>query len=75
VIQQPKLLLRVAVASARSVVDRQAWVWDPLVEGVEAAGCPECRRPTFEFGVTREGRLVCPSCASAPSLATRPARR
>jgi hypothetical protein len=75
VIHQPKLFLHVAVASARSVVDRQAWVWDPLVEGVEAAACPACRRPTFEFGVARGGQLVCTTCASAPPAPPRPARR
>jgi len=75
VIEQPKLYLRAAVTSAGSVVDRQEWVWDPLVEGIEAAVCPECRHPTFEFGVTRQGRLVCPSCAAAPSVPARPVRR
>ncbi len=75
VIQQPKLLLRAAVASGGTVVGRLEWVWDPLIEGVEAAVCPECRRPTFEFGVNRGGQLVCPTCASAPSAPTRPARR
>ena len=44
-------------------IGRLEWVWDPLVETIEAAVCPECGHPTFEFGVTRQGRLVCPACA------------
>jgi len=75
VIQQPKLLLRTAVASAGTVVGRLEWVWDPLIEGVEAAVCPECRHPTFEFGVTRGGQLVCSSCAVAGSTPARLSRR
>jgi len=75
VVHQPKLLLRAAVVSAGSVVGRLDWVWDPLIESIEAAVCPECRRPTFEFGVTRQGRLVCSACAAAPRPLAQPARR
>ncbi len=75
VIHQPKLLLHTAVVSVGSVVGRLEWVWDPLVEAIEAAVCPECSHPTFEFSVTRQGRLVCPACAAAPKMPARPARR
>jgi hypothetical protein len=75
VIHQPKLLLHTVVASARSVAGRLEWVWDPLIEAIEAAVCPDCLQPTFEFNVTRQGRLVCPACAAAPKTPARPARR
>ena len=77
VIHQPKLLLHTAVVASAtgSVIGRLEWVWDPLVEAIEAAICPECRHPTFEFGVTRQGRLVCPACAHSASPPARPSRR
>jgi hypothetical protein len=78
VIHQPKLLLHTAVTAAATgaVAGRLEWVWDPLVEAIEAAVCPECRHPTFAFDVTRQGRLVCPACAAAAaSPPGRPARR
>jgi hypothetical protein len=77
VIHQPKLLLRTAVVASGSgsVIDRLEWVWDPLVEAVEAAVCPECHHPTFAFGVTRQGRLVCPACAQAANPPARTPRR
>jgi hypothetical protein len=77
VIHQPKLLLHAAVATSGTapIVGRQEWVWDPLVDTVEAAVCPDCRHPTFEFGITRQGQLVCPTCASGASSTPRPARR
>ena len=62
-------------ASAGTAIGRLEWVWDPLIENIEAAVCPECRHPTFEFGVTRQGRLVCLTCAAAPKDRARPARR
>jgi hypothetical protein len=77
VIHQPKLLLHTAVATTgtASIVSRTEWVWDPLVESIEAAVCPKCRRPTFEFDVTRQSRLFCPACVSAESTPARPTRR
>lgn len=75
VVHQPKQLLRAAVVSKGSVIEHQEWVWDPLVESIEAAVCPQCSHPTFEFGVTRQGRLVCPACASSANTLPRPARR
>jgi hypothetical protein len=77
VIHQPKLLVNTAVAASAtgSAVGRLEWVYDPLVEAVEAAVCPECRHPTFEFAVTRQGRLICPACAAASSVPARQVRR
>jgi hypothetical protein len=77
VIHQPKLLLQTAITSAgkESSVNRLEWVWDPLVEAIEAAVCPECGHPTFEFGLTRQGKLVCAACATAASTPTRSGRR
>ena len=73
VVHQPKLLLHTAVvsASAGTAIGRLEWVWDPLIESIEAAVCPECRHPTFEFAVTRQGRLVCSTCAAAPKTLRR----
>jgi len=75
VIYQPKQLLRAAVVSKGCVIDHQEWVWDPLIEAMEAAVCPECRHPTFEFGVTRQQRLVCTACAEISIVPARPTRR
>ena len=73
---QPKLLLQTAVNPARkgSGVNRLEWAWDPLVEAIEAAVCPECGHPTFEFGVTRQGKLVCAVCATVASTPARSVR-
>jgi hypothetical protein len=77
VIHQPKLLLQTAVVSSTSgsSIGRLDWVWDPLVEAIEATVCPECHRPTFAFEVTRQGRLICPACAQATSAPARSVRR
>jgi hypothetical protein len=76
-IYQPKLLLHTAVTSVAkaSSIHQLEWVWDPLVEAIEAAVCPECGHPTFEFSVTRHGQLVCPTCTIAATTPGRPARR
>jgi hypothetical protein len=66
VIHQPKLLLETAVLSSGSAAEHLEWVWDPLLEGVEATVCPTCQHSTFELSVTRQGSLVCPACAAAP---------
>jgi hypothetical protein len=70
-IQQPKLLLRAQVASAKASAPLEL-VWDPLTEALEAAPCPDCGRPTFAFDLTRQGRLVCPACAAAPPARGKP---
>jgi hypothetical protein len=73
VIHQPKILLHATVSSARSSAGALELVWDPLVEGLEAVPCPECRQPTFAFEVNRQGRLACPACSSAAP--SKPVRR
>ncbi len=74
VVQQPKLLIRAAVASERTTAPLEL-VWDPLLDALEAAPCPECRRPTFAFDRTRQGRLVCPTCAAATPTRGKPTHR
>jgi hypothetical protein len=66
VIQQPKLLVRTAVASERTAAPLEL-VWDPLMEALEAAPCPVCGKPTFAFGLDRHGRLECQTCLAAPT--------
>ena len=66
VIHQPKLLVETTVSNpARKpnpVVTRLEWVWDPLIESVEATACPQCHQPTYELTLTRQGGLGCPAC-------------
>ena len=68
-IHQPKLLVETTVSNpARKpnpVVTRLEWVWDPLIESVEATACPQCHQPTYELTLTRQGGLGCPACAEA----------
>jgi hypothetical protein len=73
-IQQPKLLLRAQVSSAKAAAPLKL-VWDPLTDALEAAPCPDCGRPTFAFDLTRQGRLVCPACAAAPPARGKPGAR
>jgi hypothetical protein len=61
-IQQPKLLVQAQITAPERVPGRLELVWDPLVDALEAAPCPECGRPTFAFELTRQGRVVCPAC-------------
>ncbi len=74
VVRQPKLLLRSAVRGLRgAVAGRVDLVWDPLVDALEAAGCPACGQPTFALEFARGGLLACPACAaSTPARPTRP---
>ena len=64
-IHQPKLLVETTVSDpARKpnpVVTRLEWVWDPLIESVEATACPQCHQPTYELTLTRQGGLGCPA--------------
>ncbi len=62
VIQQPKLLVRCLLVSSQGKTGNLEMVWDPLIEALEAAPCPDCQRPTFAFGLTRQGRVVCSEC-------------
>jgi hypothetical protein len=63
-IYQPKILLRTNVTSAGSLVGRLQWVWDPLIDALEATPCASCRNPTFQFAVNRQKQLVCTACAN-----------
>jgi hypothetical protein len=63
-IQQPKLLVQVQLTAPDRTPGRLELVWDPLLEALEAAPCPECGRPTYAFDLTRQGRVVCPACAA-----------
>jgi hypothetical protein len=65
VVEQPKLLVRGTVQGKRNETAPLELVWDPLVGAVEAVPCPACGRPTYAFAWTRQGRLVCPTCAGA----------
>lgn len=62
-IQQPKLLLRCLLTPPERAPGRLDLVWDPLLDALEPAPCPSCRRPTFAFGLTRDARVVCSDCA------------
>lgn len=70
-VQQPKLLVRGTVQGKRNETAPLELVWDPLVGAVEAVPCPVCGRPTYAFAWTRQGRLVCSSCATTPARAGR----
>jgi len=74
---QPKAHLLLRVAPPRGPGADLAVVWDPLLGAFEAAGCPGCGRPGFEFELAsgRGGaRLRCPLCPGGPSGATRSGR-
>lgn len=73
VVHQPKLLLMSTVQGA-GVSGALELVWDPLIDGLEAIACPECRQPTFAFEIDRSKRAVCPSCAVRTSGPIRPTR-
>jgi hypothetical protein len=71
VIQQPKLLLRSTLTSARRppFTTELALVWDPLTESLEAATCPRCQSPTYVFQLDSRARLACPACHKRPYAA------
>ena len=72
VIRQPKLLIRSQVlAPSGSIAGRLDLVWDPLIDALEAAACPRCGHPTFALMIDRQGSLICPTCAAAPTKASR----
>ena len=68
-IYQPKLLVATSASKPargpNSGATELEWVWDPLVENVEATVCPQCHHPTFELSLTRQGGLACPACAAS----------
>jgi hypothetical protein len=66
-VQQPKLIIqtslhRKSTAGSSPELPELELVWDPLVEALEAATCPVCQTPTFEFLLTRRGGLACAAC-------------
>ncbi len=69
VIYQPKLLVGTIASNPTRkptpTATKLEWVWDPLIENVEATSCPQCHHPTFELSLTRQGGLACPACAEA----------
>ena len=76
IIEQPKILLQCEVASPNRPSGRLELVWDPLLEGLEAVPCPACGRPTFAFGLTRQGEVICSACAeSRPAASPLPRTR
>jgi hypothetical protein len=64
-IWQPKLLLKASLVGRGRDVATLEFVWDPLIEGLEATPCPHCGRPTFELDQNRHGQLFCPVCAAS----------
>lgn len=74
VVRQPKLLLRATVTVDKHPPAGLELVWDPLTEGLEAAPCPQCGRPTLAWEWDRLWHLVCPACAAAPAAARHPRR-
>jgi hypothetical protein len=73
-IEQPKLLVQVALTAEDHAPGSLEVVWDPLLETMEAAPCPVCGRPSYDFTLSRSGQV---SCASCPPSQTggRPSRR
>lgn len=61
IVQQPKLLMSVAITDKNRPVDLLEVVWNPLSEAIEAPTCPACRQPTFTLRICRN-ILGCASC-------------
>jgi hypothetical protein len=61
-VQQPKLLVSSEVISEKAAAALEL-VWDPLTEALEAPPCPSCGRPGYALELTRQGKLVCPTCS------------
>lgn len=61
IVQQPKLLMSVAITDKNRAVDLLEVVWNPLSEAIEAPTCPACRQPTFTLRICRNS-LGCASC-------------
>lgn len=64
-VRQPKLLLHSALVPAQAAAPalELELVWDPLLEAMEPAACPQCHRPTMAFQWGCRARLVCGQCA------------
>jgi hypothetical protein len=63
-IEQPKLLLRLRLLTEGHAPGHLEVVWDPLLEVVEAAACPNCGKPSYEFAHAKSGQLTCNACKS-----------
>ncbi|MBI4786053.1 MAG: hypothetical protein HY782_03280 [Chloroflexi bacterium] len=64
----PRLFIHTRVTAKPFPTVRPATLtltWDPLVEKTDALVCPNCRQPTFELRIHRQGELHCPNCAPA----------
>jgi hypothetical protein len=61
IVQQPKLLMSVAITDKNRPLDQLEVVWNPLSEAIEAPTCPACAQPTFALRISRNS-LVCASC-------------
>ena len=71
-IEQPKLLLTIAVTAEACAPGKLEVVWDPLVEGVEAVSCPRCGKPSYEFALNKS-EVGCEMCKSSFSKGQRDA--
>jgi hypothetical protein len=56
------LLVEAALTAADHAPGRMEVVWDPLLEAAEAVACPACGRPSYEFTLSKSGRVSCKSC-------------
>jgi hypothetical protein len=61
IVQQPKLLMSVAITDNNRPLGQLEVVWNPLSEAIEAPTCPACAQPTFALRICRNS-LVCASC-------------
>jgi hypothetical protein len=61
IVQQPKLILSVAIAEKNRPLGRLEVVWNPYSEAVEAPNCPACSQPTFALRIRRNS-LGCATC-------------
>ena len=61
IVQQPKLLMSVAITDKNRPLGLLEVVWNPLSEAIEAPTCPACAQPTFALRIYRNS-LVCASC-------------
>jgi hypothetical protein len=73
-VEQPKLLVQVALTAEHHAPGHLEVVWDPLLEAVEAVPCPLCGRPSYSFTLNRFGQVGCEACR-AILASGRPPRR
>jgi hypothetical protein len=63
IVQQPKLLMSVALTDKNRPLGQLEVVWNPLSEAIEAPSCPACGQPTFDLRICRH-RLGCAACVT-----------